>query len=323
MHLLTPLLLLTSPQIANLEAQIKDIEEASKGRLGVAILSEKGEFYARKSERFSIQSVMKLVVSMTALDLVDQGQWKPGKKFIFSRNEASVSVQPLLEKLGKKKSITVSLEDCIELTVTQSCSASGDLMFRNMGGKRAIDAFLKKRGITGLSVDRQERDLQTFIKGLAWKPSYVDPAKFEADIKKVPESSKDAAYKRYQADTRDTSTPEAFGMLLKKLVKGQLLSKRSTQYLLGVMERTVTGEDRLKAGMSGGWKLGHKTGTSSSNKGVSCATNDIGIVRRPNGDWMVIVALLGDSTANDDERALAISRVAKAALGSDLAPAPK
>ncbi|CAN1565222.1 PenP Beta-lactamase class A [Fimbriimonadaceae bacterium] len=306
-------------QVRPIEARLAEIESGVQGRLGAAIITPKAAYYSQKSERFSIQSVMKLVVSMAALDQVDRGKWKVGQKFTFGRSDFSLSVQPLAERLGKRNSMTVSLEDCIELTVTESCSAAGDFLIRKMGGVQVVNAFLRKKGIAGLTVDRQERDLQTQIVGLTWKPEYVDSAKLDRAIQAVPKAEKSAAYKRYQADRRDTSTPEAMAMLLKKLVTGQLLSKRSTDYLLGVMGRTKTGPDRLAAGVPKGWKLGHKTGTSSTMDGVSCATNDVGIARRANGDWVVIVAFVGDSIANDTERARAISQVAKLALGkSDL-----
>lgn len=310
-----PLLLLSGLlQISPVEARFAEIEAASKGRLGAAIITSNSAHYSRRAERFSIQSVMKLVVSMAALDEVDRGKWKTGQKFTFRRSDRSVSVQPLAEKLGRKSSVTVSLEECIELTVTQSCCAAGDFLIRKMGGTQVVNAFLKKNHIVGLSVDRQERDLQTNILGLRWKPEYVEAAILDRDIERVPEADKHAAYRRYQTDRRDTTTPEAMGLLLQKLITGKLLSKASTRYLLGVMDRTQTGPKRLKAGVPAGWKLGHKTGTSSTDNGVAAATNDVGIARRSNGDWIVIVALLGDSTANADERDLTICQVAKAAF---------
>lgn len=312
--LLSVLFVQSVSRVHPIETRFAEIESAVHGRLGAAIVTPKDAYYSRKSERFSIQSVMKLVVSMAALDQVDRGKWKVGEKFTFRRSDFSLSVQPLADRLGKRNSMTVSLEDCIELTVTESCSAAGDFLVRKMGGTQVVNAFLRKKGIMGLTVDRQERDLQTQIVGLTWKPEYVDSTKLDRAIQAVPIEEKRAAYKRYQADRRDTSTPEAMATLLKKLVTGQLLSKRSTDYLLGVMERTKTGTDRLAAGVPKGWKLGHKTGTSSTVDGVSCATNDVGIARRANGDWVVIVAFVGDSTANDTERARAISQVAELAL---------
>jgi beta-lactamase class A len=317
MSLIAFLALLSPPQTCGIEARLAEIEVASKGKLGAAIVSAESAHYSRKVERFSLQSVMKLIVSMAALDQVDQGKWKLNQKFVFRRSDLSLSRQPIVERLGKRDSIIVSVADCIELTVTQSCSASGDFLVRKMGGVGVVNAFLKRRGIAGMSVDRQERDLQTQIGGIVWRPQYVDEAKIDAALRRVTEEAKDAAYRKYQADSRDTTTPGAMAMLLQKLVTGKLLSASSTRYLMGVMERTATGPDRLRAGVPKGWTLGNKTGTSGSRNGVACATNDVGFVRGPKGEWLVIVAMLRNSTLDDDGRAAILRRVAETAFVDD------
>lgn len=314
MPLVSALLLTHLLQASPIETRFAEIEAGSGGRLGAAIVTPKARHYSRRSERFSLQSVMKMVVAMAALDQVDQGKLKRGQKFTFQRSDLSLGYQPLADILGKKSTMTVTLEQCIELTVTQSCSASGDFLIRKMGSIGVLNAFLKKHKINGMTVDRQERDLQTNVVGLTWKPEFVDPAKLEKAISLQTEAQRTAAYKKYQADPRDTTTPEAMVALLERLVTGKLLSKRSTKYLMGVMERTETGEDRLKAGVQKGWILGHKTGTSSTSGGVAAATNDVGYVRNAKGDWIIIVALVGDSTQSPERRAESIRKVAETAF---------
>jgi beta-lactamase class A len=301
--------ILLSP--SSIESQLSSIEANSKGKLGAAIVTPISAHFHRKNERFSLQSVMKLMVSMAALDRVDRGLWKRDQKFTFRRSDLSLSHQPMSERLGTKGQITVTVAECIELTVTQSCSAAGDFLIRKMGGTQAVNSFLKKNGIIGMSVDRQERDLQTQIGGIRWRPEFVDEAKIEAAYKAVSSNGKDAAWKRYMNDKRDTTTPAAMVDLLRKLVTGKLLSASSTKYLLGVMERTETGPDRLKAGVPEGWTLSHKTGTSSTHRGVAWATNDVGIARNANGEWMILVALLKGSTLPPKGRDNVLKQVAQ------------
>lgn len=316
---MTPLLLLPllfQPTLGkDLPSRLKAIEAKAQGKLGVAVITPKESIYLHQNDRFSLQSVMKLMVSMAALDQVDKGKWKLDQRFTFTRADLSLGAQTLLDKLGKKNSITVTVADCIEYTVTESCSASGDFLARKMGGIKKVNEFLRKHGIDGMSVDRQERDLQTNIDGLTWRAEFVDPAKLDAAVAKVPAAKRDAAYKAYQRDPRDTTTPAAMGKLLEKLVTGKLLSPRSTMYLIGVMERTATGTDRLKAGVPKGWKLAHKTGTSSTHKGVACATNDVGFVRNAKGEWVILVGLLQDSTLKPAGRDDVLRQVAAAVLG--------
>jgi beta-lactamase class A len=69
--------------------------------------------------------------------------------------------------------------------------------------------------------------------------------------------------------------------LLQLLAENRLLSASSTRRLLEIMTQTATFPDRLKAGVSPGWILAHKTGTSGTWRGVTAATNDVGILMAP------------------------------------------
>jgi len=64
-----------------------------------------------------------------------------------------------------------------------------------------------------------------------------------------------------------------------------------------------------------GWLLAHKTGTSSSWKGVTAATNDAGILMAPDASSFVIAVFISDSHANDKDRAALIADVARTAVG--------
>lgn len=308
--LILPVLIQTN----SIQTELSQLDANCKGQLGAAILTPQASYYFRKNEFFSLQSVMKLIVAMAALDQVDQGKWKLNQKFVITKEELSISVQPLAEELGSKKSITVTLAKLIDHAVSMSCSASADFLIRKLGGTSQVNAFLKKRGIQFLTVDRQERQLQTEIVGLTWNLKYSDYDTFQADKAKQPPAVLDAAYAKYQKDRRDSTTPYAMGQLLKKLIAGQLLSPTSTKHLLAVMENTQTGADRLKAGVPATWILGHKTGTSSTHRGVAGATNDVGIARNKNGDWIIIVALLRNSTLSPEKRDNVICQVAKTAF---------
>lgn len=311
------LLLLTTLVPSPIEVKLAELERTNKCEIGAAIITPTETHFSRKNERFSLQSVMKMVVSMTALDLVVSGKWKLNQDFTFRYSDLSISHQPLSDELGNRSSMTVTLDQLIELSTTQSCSASVDFMIRKMGGTKVVNEFLKKHDIKGMSVDREERELQTNVVGLTWKPEFVHINKLEAAKKQISEDEQHNAYRRYQIDPRDTTTPAAMADLLQKLVEGKLLSPEHTAYFMGVMERTQTGPDRLKAGVPEGWILGHKTGTSSRSRGIAWATNDVGYVRNQNGEWKIIVALIRNSKQTYEIREATIRQVAKAAFLSD------
>ncbi|RZI88985.1 MAG: serine hydrolase, partial [Variovorax sp.] len=74
-------------------------------------------------------------------------------------------------------------------------------------------------------------------------------------------ASLDAAYAAYYAQGVNSARLDAYGELLARLVEGQALTPRWTAYLIALMERVQTGTHRLKAGLPGGLRFAHKTGT--------------------------------------------------------------
>ncbi|RYG23075.1 serine hydrolase, partial [bacterium] len=130
----------------------------------------------------------------------------------------------------------------------------------------------------------------------------------------VPSKVRDAAYRRYQKDPRDTTTPLAMARFLRRLTDGELLKPDSTKFLLNVMRQTRTGPGRMAAGLIKGCKLAHKTGTSGTWRGVTAATNDVGIVWAPDGRTIAIAAFVADSKAPASENDQVIQQLTRAIL---------
>jgi beta-lactamase class A len=80
------------------------------------------------------------------------------------------------------------------------------------------------------------------------------------------------------------------------------------------MKDCATGTDRLKAGLAPGWTLAHKTGTSGSWKGMTAATNDVGVLTAPEGTKIAVAVFVGDSVASDKQRAAFIAKVSALAI---------
>ncbi len=256
-----------------------------------------------------MQSVCKLVVVLALLDAVDRHQFLLEDSVTVHRQDLSLYVQPL-GKLTGPGGYQTTIGDLARRDIVDSDSAASDILMRKLGGPRQVQAFLERKAIQGVHIDRDERHLQTEIAGLEWRPEYTDPAILEHAIAAVPPLRRAEAYRRYQADPRDTATPQGMTQLLYKLAIGKILSPVSTHYLLQVMTQTVTFPDRLKAGVPPGWALAHKTGTSSSWHGLTAATNDVGILTAPGGGSVAIAVFLGDARASSQVRAALTARLA-------------
>ncbi|MBC7804861.1 MAG: class A beta-lactamase [Akkermansiaceae bacterium] len=298
--------------MATLIEKLKTLADGFDGRVGIGMQSAAGLVTVRGGERFSLQSVMKLMVAAAVMDAVDRRGWRLDTPILVRREDLSLYVQPIADRVTKNGYRT-TLGDLVFRAVVDSDSAATDIAFARVGGAAAIRAFLARCGANGIRVDRDERHLQTEIVGLTWRPEYVDAAVLEKAIQAVPTAVRDHAFQAYRRDPRDTATPAGMASFLYNLASGKLLSPGSTRHLLSVMRRTATGPDRLKAGVPKGWTLAHKTGTSGTYKGVTMATNDVGVLTTPDGRNIAVAVFVAESHRSPKERAALIADVARIA----------
>lgn len=209
-------------QKPELEQQLQGLAKGFPGRVGICAQDAAEPVCVRGSERFSLQSVMKLVVAATALDAVDRGTWKLDDEILVRREDLSVFVQPLAGLVGPDGYRT-TVRDLARRAVVDSDSAAGDLLLAKLGGPEAVRVFLQRKGLQGMRVDRDERHLQTEILGLRWQPDYVDPEVLRQAIRAVPDNARDSRFRAYQKDVRDTSTPAAMAAFQLALAEDRLL----------------------------------------------------------------------------------------------------
>jgi len=280
------------------------------GRLGACVESEKGSVCIHPRDAFPMQSVMKLLVGFAAMDSIDTAGWRLEEPLLVHRGDLSLFVQPIAKLVGTGGYRT-TIGDLVRRAVIDSDSAATDILIARLGGTAAVQRALQRHGITGIRVDRDERHLQTEIMGLKWRPEYVDAALLDREIAAVPAAERSRAFAAYQKDPRDTATPGGMADFLFRMARGRLLSKTSTGFLLQAMKDCATFPDRLKAGVSGGWKIAHKTGTSADWNGITAATNDEGILNAPDGAIIAVSAFVADSPASDAARAATIASIAR------------
>lgn len=107
--------------------------------------------------------------------------------------------------------------------------------------------------------------------------------------------------------------PSAMAKLFYKFYQGKVLSKSSREYLLQIMEKTVTGANRIKGLLPKGTIVAHKTGSSGTNgEGITAATNDAGIITLPSGHHVILVVFVSNSKDNDKTRNEFIAKISKA-----------
>jgi beta-lactamase class A len=85
----------------------------------------------------------------------------------------------------------------------------------------------------------------------------------------------DTAFEAFYAAHHNAAPISAYGRLFAAIAKGEALDETHTRWLLDTLSQTRTGDNRIKAGLPGGAKFAHKTGTQHRR---NC---DVGIVTLP------------------------------------------
>lgn len=290
---------LTKAQVA-LQQQLRDLGETFNGDVGIAVTQ--ADTLATMSytgkKRFPQQSVSKLWVSLTALDLRDEGALDLSEPVTLRAEDLTVFHQPLRNIVRARGSFTTDYADLINRAITQSDNTANDRLLRRVGGPSAVEGFLRRNQISGVQFGTDERTKQSSIAGLKWKQAYsVDNAFYDArDL--VSEEDRRNAFEAYLADPIDGASPVGITKALARLARGDLLSENSTDLIVSTMQRTRSGPRRLKGGVPAGWTIAHKTGTGQFFDGVQSGYNDIGILTAPDGTNYTMAVMIGSTRAS-------------------------
>ncbi|WP_260581017.1 class A beta-lactamase [Sphingopyxis sp. PET50] len=297
-----------------LDDRLFQIWKAFPGKTGIAVQRIDGEWLLtqRGNELFPQQSVSKLWVTLTVLDAVDNGQLSMDQKVRIGPEDLTLFHQPLADRVRAAGSVTMTVRELIETAITQSDNTANDSLLRTVGGPDAVRAFIRKKDLGAIRFGPGERLLQAGAAGLKWQQSYSIARNFQTARAALPEATRKAAMDAYRADPPDGASPAAIAGALGRLARGTLLSPESTQFLLGVMTRTKSGPQRLKAGLPAGWTFLHKTGTGQDYKGMTIGYNDIGIATAPDGTRYAIVVLMGEASSPVPARMATMQSVSRA-----------
>ncbi|MDC8015663.1 class A beta-lactamase [Tahibacter soli] len=207
---------------------IAQIERASGGRLGVAVLdTQTGERFAyRDGERFAMCSTFKFLLATAVLKQVDLGHERLERLIPIAQSDL-VPHAPLAEKrVGQGATV----QELCEATMIFSDNAAANLLLPIVGGPAGLTRFARDIGDTVTRLDRDEPELGSAIPG----------------------------------DDRDTTSPRAMVDNLERIVLGKIVDAASRERVTGWLKDNRTGDKRLRAGLPKGWAVGDKTGAGAN-----------------------------------------------------------
>lgn len=275
------------PIDSTLHDSLRAIEHGSGGVLGLAAIHlEKGwatSFHG--TETFPMASVGKLPMAIRFLQRVDSGAISLDSAVTLTRADHRPGLSSFFHRVMKTGGGT-TIHALLEAMISNSDNTASDYLLNLAGGPAETGRMLRERGLPGIDISHNEGELILLWAG-------VDPAEDTAWTRERAYARMEAvgdtvwrrAEERLVNDPSDAAQPEQMAQLLVMLHRRKLLAPTTTDTLLAIMTRAVTGRGRIPALLPVGTPVAHKTGT------ISSTTNDVGIITLPGGRGHLAIAL--------------------------------
>ena len=265
---------------AELQKQIAEIAKEANGKVGVyASVIETGESVSlNPNERFAMQSVVKLPISMAVMKQVEDGKLRIDQKVKIAKDEFVPSNMRSPIRDANPNGAELTVEELLRAAISESDGTAADVLQRVGGGAEGVQGYVDSLGIADMKVKHSHKGF-----GQKWELQY-----------------------------ENWTTPQAGSGLLKKLFAREGITPQNRELLLKFMTESNNPAGRIVAGLPKETVVARKTGTGGTRDGITSATNDVGIITLPNGDHIAIAVFVGDSKADLATREGVIAKITKA-----------
>lgn len=268
----------------SLQKRVDAIVASHQTRVGVVIENADGSERAshQAGADFPMQSVFKFPIALAVLDRVDRGELGLNQRIFIRPSDLRPGTWSPLRDRYKKGNVSVPLREILRTTIRDSDNNGCDILLRLAGGPKAVTAWLRSRGISGMTVA----------------------------------TSEGAMHSDWNIQARNHSTPEAATRLLKRFYDKKLLKPDTQAVLWAAMRDSMVSPERLRNGLPPKTPLIHKTGTSTAFYHKQGHTlNDIGIVILPDGKPVFISVFVSHGKEPKAVTEKMIAALARAAYG--------
>ncbi|MBK3868464.1 serine hydrolase [Pseudomonas stutzeri] len=263
-----------------LEQELRRIDAAAPGKLGVYIkhLGDDGELRYDAERFWYLGSAVKVPIAIAVLQGVDEGAFSLDQRLTL---ETEDKVDGSGDLVWQDAGVDYALRDLLEEMLIESDNTAANMLIRllgedelnartgkSMGGDfEAITTFTQvRRDVYGeVHPDAAKLDNMQLVELASApfsQPRYQALARvLNRQPDELKAASMEEAYARYYARHLNSSSLVAYGALLEKLVRGELLSANSRDLLYGDMKLGSYDNYRLEAGLPEDVPFIQKTGT--------------------------------------------------------------
>lgn len=264
-----------------LQLKLQAIADAHPAIIGFSVLNlQNGQtFNINGKKHFPMQSVYKFHLALAILNQVDQGKYSLEQKVLVKKSDLSPDTWSPLREKYPNGNVAIPLSELLTYTIGLSDNNGCDILFNLIGGTDQVNTYIHKLGIKDVSIAATE----------------------------------DEMHHNEQAQYTNWTTPVAACQLLNLFYSKNILSQKSREFLWKVMTETKSGLNKIKGQLPAETLVTHKTGYSGVNeKGITAATNDIGIVTLPNGKHFAVAAFVAMTKEEEKVNDAIIAELTKA-----------
>lgn len=225
LFLLSISLLNSSTVFASVQDDLRALEASTGGRLGISAINSANNqrIQFRADERFPMGCTSKLIGVAAILKKSMSDKNLLEEKILITKNDLT-NWNPITKNYISKN-MTVS--QLCAAAISYSDNAAMNLVANKLGGIQEINKYARSLGDNYFKLDHM----------------------WPGEAKANPKTSD------------DSSTPNAMNENLQKLTLSDALEKSQREKLLYWLKKTVTGTERIRAGVPKNWIVGDKTGT--------------------------------------------------------------
>ena len=265
--------------MVELRKEINQIISTKNATIGVSIkgIEEKDTLSINGNLNAPLMSVFKFHIALATLNLVDKRKLSLTQKIYIKKEDLHEDTWSPIKDEYPDANMYLTLDQLLRYTVSHSDNNGCDILLKLIGGTEIVQKFINKQGIKDFTIKVNEQEMTT------WENLYIN-----------------------------TTTPIATTALLEKFYNGKILKTSITKYLYQLMVACSRGITWMKAGLPEGTELAHRTGMSGTNdNNLRIAMNDVGIVKLPNGKYLIISIYLKNITETKEDTEKIIADITK------------
>lgn len=261
----------------SLNYKIKQVIKNKDCTVSAAVIN-KNKRWIVNDKKTPLMSVFKYFIAVFVLEKIEKENISLEDKILVKESDVIKNTYtPMLEKY-KNFPFEISFKDLMRYMVSESDNNATDILLNYIGGLSNLQEYLNNMGFSDIKISADEKMMEDDIQN-----QYLNVA-----------------------------SPLSVIKFMKFVREVNVLSDNSKQFLDKTMVETITGLDKLKAGLPEGVILGHKTGMSSRKaNGIRIAENDAGFVNLSNGETYYIAVFVSESKMSDKENTALIVQISK------------